>query len=416
VRDDRPRIVITGMGMVTPLGLTLQESWEGMLAGRSGIGPITQFDASALPTRIAGEVKNFDPGRYMSPKEARRVARCSQMAIAATLEALADAGLPTPVPDAERVGTIVGLGMGGLEWALINAKRFWELGIRGVSPFALPASLPNMPSYHVSYIAGAMGPITTPVAACASGAQAIGDAMELIRSGRADMMIAGGVEALVVDVPVAGFIAMRALSERNEEPERASRPFDAERDGFVFAEGAGMVVVERLERALERGATIHAELIGYATSSDAFHITQPDPEGKGAQRTMRWALADAGIQPAEVDYINAHGTSTRLNDAIESAAIKHVFGDHARRVPISSTKSMIGHTIGGSGAIEAIATIQTLKEGMIHPTVNLENPDPECDLDYVPGQARRADVRVALKNSFGFGGQNACLVLRRWNS
>jgi 3-oxoacyl-(acyl-carrier-protein) synthase len=313
--------VITGMGMVTPLGLTVQESWEAMLAGRSGIGPITQFDASALPTRIAGEVKGFDPGRYMSPKEARRIARCSQLTIAATQEALANAGLTSPVPDPDRVGTVVGVGMGGLDYALASGRRFWEGGIRAVSPFALPASLPNMPSYHVSYLAGATGPITTVVAACASGAQAIGDAMELIRHGRADMVIAGGVEALVADVPVAGFIAMRALSERNDEPERASRPFDAGRDGFVFAEGAGVVIVESLDRAQARGARIHAEVIGYATSSDAFHITQPDPEGKGAQRTMRWALADAGLEPSVIDYINAHGTSTTLNDVIETAAI-----------------------------------------------------------------------------------------------
>lgn len=415
MKAERPRTVITGMGMVTPLGLTVQESWEAMLAGRSGIGPITHFDASALPTRIAGEVKGFDPGRYMSPKEARRIARCSQLTIAATQEALADAGLTTPVPDAERVGTVMGVGMGGLDYALASGRKFWESGLRSVSPFSLPASLPNMPSYHVSYLAGATGPITTVVAACASGAQAIGDAMELIRAGRADMVIAGGVEALVVDVPLAGFIAMRALSERNDEPERASRPFDAGRDGFVYAEGAGVVVVERLERAQARGARIHAEVIGYATSSDAFHITQPDPEGKGAQRTMRWALADAGLEPSGIDYINAHGTSTTLNDVIETAAIKQVFGEHAYRVPISSTKSMIGHTIGGAGAVESIATVRIMQEGMIHPTINLEQPDPQCDLDYVPGQARKADVRVALKNAFGFGGQNACLVLRRWD-
>ena len=415
MNSERPRTVITGMGMVTPLGLTVQESWEAMLAGRSGIGPITLFDASALPTRIAGEVKGFDPGRYMSPKEARRIARCSQLIIAAAQEALTDAGLPTPVPDAERVGTVMGVGMGGLDYALANGKKFWESGIRGVSPFALPASLPNMPSYHVSYLAGATGPITTVVAACASGAQAIGDAMELIRSGRADTIIAGGVEALIVDVPVAGFSAMRALSERNDEPERASRPFDAGRDGFVYAEGAGVVVVERLERAQARGARIHAEVIGYATSSDAYHITQPDPEAKGAQRTMRLALADAGLEPSAIDYINAHGTSTPLNDATETAAIKQVFGEHAYRVPISSTKSMIGHTIGGAGAVESIVTIRIMQEGVIHPTINLEQPDPLCDLDYVPGQARKAEVRVALKNAFGFGGQNACLVLRRWD-
>jgi beta-ketoacyl-acyl-carrier-protein synthase II len=402
------------MGMITPLGLNLQETWENLIAGESGIGPITQFDTMDIPVHIAGEVKGFDPTHYMSSKEARRTARCSQMAIAAAHNALADAHLPTPVPNPERVGTVIGVGMGGLDWALRHSRKFWEQGFRGTSPFALVSSLPNMPSYHVSYISGAMGPITTPVAACASGSQAIGEATEMIRCGRADMMIAGGVEALVADITIAGFAAMRALSRHNDEPKLASRPFDAERDGFVCAEGAGVIILEKLEHALARGATIYAEILGYAFSSDAYHITQPDPEAKGAQRAMRWALEDANILPEEVDYINAHGTSTPLNDKMETYAIKQVFRDHAYQLAINATKSMIGHTMGAAGAIETIVTVMTLLEGIIHPTINLNNPDPECDLDYVPLQARHTDdLHVALKNAFGFGGQNACLVVGR---
>ncbi len=412
---DETRVVITGMGMVTPLGLTVRETWGNLLAGRSGIAHIQSFDSSHLPVHIAGEVKGFDPRRYVSRKEARRMARCSQLAVAAAQEALADAHLDLDGIDRERLGTVVGVGMGGLDWALEHSRRFWERGGH-VSPFALPPSLPNMPSYHISLLAGAMGPITTPVAACASGSQAIGEAVEMIRLGRADVMLAGGTEGLVHEIPIIAFSSMGALSRRNDDPERASRPFDRNRDGFVFSEGAGIVVLERLEHALARGARIYAEVAGYASSSDAYHIARPDPEGKGAQRAMRWALADAGIAPEEVDYINAHGTATPLNDPTETYAIKQVFGEHAYRLTISSTKSMIGHTLGGAGAIETIVTVLTMVEGVIHPTINLEHPDPQCDLDYVPGEARRAEVRVAMKNAFGFGGQNACLVLRRWES
>jgi beta-ketoacyl-acyl-carrier-protein synthase II len=400
--------------MVSPLGLNVADTWAGLLAGRSGVAPITLFDSSTVPARIAGEVKGFDPAQYMNFKEVRRMARVSHLAIAAAREALADSGLPLPLPEDERTGTAIGVGMGGLDWALENARKFWAVGMRGVSPFAITSTLPNMPSYHVSYLARAMGPITTPVAACASGVFGIGEAAEYIRRGKADVMIAGGAEAMVSEIPIAGFSAMGALSKRNDEPERASRPFDAQRDGFVMAEGAAVVILERLEHALARGARILVEVAGFGCSSDAFHITQPDPEGKGAQRTMRWALEDAGVAPAEVDYINAHGTSTPLNDAIESCAIKQVFGERAYRVPVSSSKSMLGHALGAAGAMEAVATVRTIIEGVIHPTINLEYPDPQCDLDYVPNQARRANVRVALKNAFGFGGQNACLVLRRY--
>ncbi len=408
------RVVITGLGALTPLGLTVRESWEAMLAGKSGIGPITQFDASNFPTRIAGELKGFDPKNYLPRKDARRMARCSQVAVAAVQEALRDAGFGEKVPEPERTGTVIGVGMGGLDWALLHSRRFWERGFRGMNPFAVASSLPNMPSYHVSLYSGAQGPITTPVAACASGSQAIGEALDLIRLGRADVMIAGGVEALVHEIPIAGFSVMGALSQRNDEPEKASRPFDKDRDGFVFSEGAGIVILETLEHALARGAHIYAELVGYATSSDAYHIARPDPEGKGAQRVMRWALEDAGLQPEDVDYINAHGTSTPLNDVTETYAIKQVFGEHAYRLAISSTKSMIGHTMGAAGAIETIATVLMMENEIILPTINLENPDPQCDLDYVPNVARHARIQVAMKNAFGFGGQNACLILKRW--
>ncbi len=408
------RVVITGLGALTPLGLTVKESWEAMLAGKSGIGPITQFDASDFPTRIAGELKGFDPKHYISRKDARRMARCSQVAIAAVQEALRDAGFGEKVPEPERTGTVIGVGMGGLDWALLHSRRFWERGFRGMNPFAVAASLPNMPSHHVSLYSGAQGPITTPVAACASGSQAIGEALDLIRLGRADVMIAGGVEALVHEIPIAGFSVMGALSKRNDEPEKASRPFDKDRDGFVFSEGAGIVILETLEHAQARGAHIYAELVGYATSSDAYHIARPDPEGKGAQRVMRWALEDAGLQPEDVDYINAHGTATPLNDVTETYAIKQVFGEHAYKLAISSTKSMIGHTMGAAGAIETIATVLMMENDVILPTINLDEPDPQCDLDYVPNTARPARIEVAMKNAFGFGGQNACLVLKRW--
>ncbi len=407
----RRRVVVTGVGAVTPLGLTAEETWQGLLAGRSGIGPITQFDSSHLPVHIAGEVKGFDPARYIPFKEARRMSRASQLAVAAAQEALARAGLTPPL--GERAGVVIGTGIGGLEWAFAQGRILWEKGVERVSPFAITASLPNMPAHHISQWAQAMGPISTVVTACAAGTQAVGEAAEVIRRGAADVVIAGGVEGFIHEVAIAGFCAMRAISTCNDEPERASRPFDARRDGFVLAEGAGILVLESLEHAQARGAPILAEVLGHASSSDGFHVAQPDPEGLGAMRAIRWALEDAGVRPEEVDYINAHGTATPLNDVVETRAIKGVFGPHAYRVPISATKSMIGHAMGGAGAIEAVVCVLTLRDQIIHPTINLEEPDPECDLDYVPGQARRADVRVVLSNSFGLGGQNACLVMRK---
>jgi len=413
--DLRARVVITGMGMLTPLGLTVEETWQAILAGKSGVTPITRFDASELPTRIAGEVKGFEAKKYIPPKEVRRMARCSQLAVTAARDALTAAALSIPVPDGERTGTAVGVGMGGLDWAITNSKKFWKRGMRGTNPFALVSSLPNMPSYHVSLMAGSMGPVVNPVAACATSAQAIGEGMEMIRQNRADVVIAGGSEGLIIDVAIAGFSAMGALSQRNDEPERASRPFDKDRDGLVFAEGAGIVVLERLEHAQARGAHIYAEVAGYATSTDAYHIARPDPEARGAQRAMRWALADAHIAPTEVDYVNAHGTATRVNDGTETYALKQVFGEHAYQLAVSSTKSMLGHTMGAAGAVETIVTALALQQGIIPPTINLDNPDPDCDLDYVPWKPRQVDIQVAIKNAFGFGGQNACVVLKRWN-
>ncbi len=413
MNPQRARVVITGMGAITPLGLTVEETWQGLIAGRSGIGPITRFDASAFPTRIAAEVKDFDPTRYMHFKEARRIARCTQFAIAAAQEAMADAGLPQPFADEEQVGVLIGTAIGGFDQAQKAVNTLKERGLSRVSPFALSASLPNMPAHHVSLAFQAKGYNSTVVTACAAGTQAIGEAADAIRRGRAEVMLTGGTEAMITTETMAGFVAMRALSTRNDET--ASRPFEASRDGFVIGEGAGIVVLERLEHALGRGARIHAEVLGYAPSSDAFHVASPDPAGRGAMRAMRWALEDAGLSPAEVDYINAHGTGTPVGDPIETHAIKTLFGERAYDVPISATKSMIGHAFGGAGAIEAIACALTIQHKLIHPTINYETPDPACDLDYVPNQARPAEVKVALSNSFGLGGQNACLVLGRFN-
>lgn len=403
---------MTGLGALTPLGLMLEETWDKLLEGASGIGPITQFDASDLPSRIAGELKGFDPTAYIEHKEARRMARCSQVAVAAAQEALKDARLTVPLQEGERVGTLVGSGVGGYDRAIEGVDAYREKGLRRVNPFLPISMLINMPSHHVSSWAGAKGPISTVVAACATGTQAVGEGAEHIRRGAADVMVCGGVDAMVHFSLLVGFCTMRALSTRNEEPERASRPFDADRDGFVLSEGAAVFVLESLEHARARGATIRAEILGYASSSDAFHVAQPDPKGEGASRAMSWALDDAGVSPQEVDYINAHGSATPISDPIETLAIKRVFGDYAYEIPISSTKSMIGHAMGGAGAIEAAVCVRTIEEGVIHPTANLEEPDPECDLDYVPQGPRAADVAVALSNSFGLGGQNACLVLR----
>jgi 3-oxoacyl-(acyl-carrier-protein) synthase len=389
-RNIKRRVVITGMGAITSVGLTVEETWAGLVAGKSGIAPITQFDASQLPIRIAG------------------------MAVAAGLQAMADAGLGDQVPDPERSGVVMGTGVGGLDAAVLAWETYKAKGIRRVSPFTAMSSLCNMPAHHLSERFQCQAHNSTVVTACASGTQGIGEATQAIRWGAADLMLAGGVEGTVSEVLIAAFTAMRVLASDNEHPEKACKPFDARRDGFASAEGTAVVVLERLDKALDRGARIYAEVLGYAANSDAFHIAAPDPTGAGAIRVMRWALHDAGVSPSEIDYINAHGPGTVVGDPTETRAIKAVFGEHARQTPISSTKSMIGHPLGAAGAIEAIACVKTINEGLIHPTINLDVPDPECDLDYVPNVARKADIRTTHSNSFGLGGQNACLVLRRY--
>lgn len=413
-RDITQRVVITGMGAITSLALTVEETWEALVAGQSGIAPITQFDASHLPIRIAGEVKGFDPTDYIHFKEARRMARCSQMAVAAGVQAMEDAGLGDHVPNPERAGVVIGTGVGGLDAAIDAWETYKGKGIRRVSPFTAMSSLCNMPAHHLSERFQCQAHNSTVVTACAAGTQGIGEATQAIRWGAADLMLAGGVEGNVSEVIIAAFTAMRVLAADNDEPAKACKPFDARRDGFASAEGTAVMVLERLDKALDRGARIYAEVLGYAANSDAFHIAAPDPTGAGAIRVMRWALEDARISPDEVDYINAHGPGTVVGDPTETIAIKTVFGERAYQIPISSTKSMVGHPLGAAGAIEAMACVKTISEGVIHPTINLEVPDPECDLDYVPNVARKADVRTTHSNSFGLGGQNACLVLRRY--
>ncbi len=413
-RDTRQRVVITGMGALTSLGLSVEETWAGLVAGRSGIGLITQFDASNLPIRIAGEVKGFDPTAYMDLKEARRMSRASQLSIAAGIQAMADAGLGDRVPAPDRAGVVMGTGIGGFEMALEAWETYKSKGLRRVNPFTAMAMLCNMPAHHLGLRFQCQAYNNTVVTACASGTQAIGEAALAIQRGVADLMLAGGVEGMIHEVIIGAFTAMRVLANDNEHPERACKPFDARRDGFVSAEGAGVLVLERLDKALDRGAHIYAEVLGYAANTDAYHAAIPDPEGAGAFRVMKWALESGGVPPDEVDYINAHGPGTEVGDPIETKAIKDLFGERAYRIPISSTKSMVGHALGAAGAIEAQACVKTITDGMIHPTINYEVPDPECDLDYVPNVARRADVRTTLSNSFGLGGQNACLVLRRF--
>lgn len=414
----RPRVVVTGMGVISSVGHTVAETWAGLLEGRSGIGPITQFDADAYPWKLAGEVKEFDPKKYMNFKEARRMSRVSQLTIAATREALQNAGLKDDkVPDPDRGGTIIGVGVGGIDvafdqWEVLKAK-----GHGRVNPFAMTGFLPNMPSYHASLLAQTQGPIATVNAACATGTQAIGEAIEFIRQDRADVVLCGGAEGLIIEAAIVGFGRMQALSTAfNEAPARASRPFDKDRDGFILSEGAGVIVIERLEHAIARGAPhIYGELLGHASSSDAFHVAAQDPEASGAQKAMKWSLQDADITTAEVDYINAHGTSTPMNDRTETWAIKQLFGERAYELPISSNKSVLGHAMGGSGAIEAIMSLMALHEDVVPPTWNYETADPDCDLDYVPNELRRQPLHVALSNSFGLGGQNACLVMGKYS-
>jgi beta-ketoacyl-acyl-carrier-protein synthase II len=385
-----------------------------LVAGQSGITEITQFDASPFPIRIAGEVKGFDPRDYIDFKEARRMARCSQMAVAMGMQALADAGLDGQVPDPERTGVVIGTGIGGFEVALGGWDLYKTKGLRRVNPVTAVASLCNMPAHHVSERFQCQSYNNTVVTACAAGTQGVGEGAEVIRRGAADMMIAGGVEGMIHEVMIGGFTRMQVLATDNENPGKACKPFDARRDGFCLAEGGALFVLERLDKAIDRGARIYAEVLGYAANSDAFHMAAPDPEGAGAYRVMKWAQENAGVSPNEVEYINAHGPGTVVGDPIETKAIKDLFGEHAYQVPVSSSKSMIGHPLGGAGAIEAIACIKTITDGVIHPTINYEVPDPDCDLDYVPNEARKADVRIAQSNSFGLGGQNACLVFGRY--
>jgi len=411
-RDITERVVITGMGAVTPLGLSVDESWEGMVAGRSGIATISLFDASDLPVRIAGEVKGFDVTRYVDAKEARRMARCAHLALAAGVQAMADAGLGDRVPNPERAGVVMGTANGGFDAGVELWETLKNRGYKRMNPYTFVALLPNMPAHHLSLRFQCQAYNSTVTTACASGTQGIGEAVEAIRRGAADLMLGGGVEGLIHPSTIAGLHIMRVLAADNECPEKAMKPFDARRDGFAFAEGSAVMVLERLDHALDRGARIYAEVLGYAANTDAYHVAIPDPEGAGAVRCMRWALENAGVAPTEIDYINAHGPGTEVGDATETRAIKTLFGEHAYQVPVSSTKSMAGHASGGTGAIEAMACVKTIETGIIHPTINYEVPDPDCDLDYVPNVARKAGVRTTLSNSFGLGGQNACLVLR----
>jgi len=409
----RRRVVITGVGLVSPLGLDVPSTWGGLLAGRSGIGPITRFDAAAYPCRIAGEVREFDPDRYLDRKEARKMDVFIHYAIAASKEALDASRLKIDGANAEAVGVFIGSGIGGLPLLERTHQELLARGPRRISPFFIPGMISNLAAGQVSILFGAKGPNLAVVTACATGTHAIGESFRLIRDGYADAMITGGTEAVICPLAVGGFCAMKALSTRNDEPERASRPFDAERDGFVMGEGAGILVLEEREAALARGAPIAAEVVGYGLSGDAYHISAPSEDGEGPARSMAMALRDAGMAPDRVDYINAHGTSTPAGDRIEVLAVKKVFGDHARRLAISSTKSMTGHLLGAAGGLETAVAALAVRDQRVPPTINQTSPDPECDLDFVPNVARSMTVRAALSNSFGFGGTNATILLAR---
>jgi 3-oxoacyl-[acyl-carrier-protein] synthase II len=408
------RVVVTGVGLVTPVAVGTEETWQGLLAGKSGIGPITHFDHSTFATHFAGEVKGFDPTRWMTSREAKQVDAFIQYAIAAAALAVEDSGLEIKGEFAERVGCFVGAGLGGVTTIETTCKTLWEKGPRhGISPFFVPMIIVNLAPGQISIRHGAKGPNVSQVSACSTGAHAIGDAFRAIERGDADAMICGGTEATVSPLGVGGFNSMRALSTRNDDPQRASRPFDRDRDGFVIAEGAGILILEELEHAKARGAKLYAEMRGYGLNADAHHITSPSPGGEGAQRCMKLALKDAKLTPADIGYINAHGTSTKINDATETFAIKQVFGDAARKLMVSSTKSMTGHMLGAAGGVETAICALVLSRGVVPPTINYTTPDPECDLDYVPNTAREVRIQHALTNSFGFGGTNACLILSR---
>ena len=408
------RVVVTGIGLVTPMGLDRKSTWDSLLEGKSGIDYISLFDAEGYESRIAGEVNEFDATAALGRKEAKRLDRFAQFACVAALEALEHANLNMEKEDADRVGVLIGSGVGGIITITDQHKILLQKGPKRVSPFLVPMMLGDMASGQVSMMIGAKGPNFSTVSACATGADSIGEALEMIRRGRADVVIAGGTEAAVCEIGVAGFNSCMALSTRNEDPQGASRPFDSGRDGFVLGEGAGLIVLESLKHAEQRGANVLAELSGYGASSDAHHVTQPHPEGEGAARAMKWAIEDAGIAPDKVDYINAHGTSTPLNDKYETIAMKRMYGDHAYKLAISSTKSMTGHLLGAAGGIEAAFTVLTIKDGVIPPTININDPDPDCDLNYVPNNAIKQTVNVAMSNSLGFGGHNASLVFKRF--
>ncbi len=413
--NGRRRVVITGVGMVTPLGNDSESTWEGLVAGKSGAGPITHFDASEYAVRFACEAKEFEPTTWMERKQARRMDRFSQLALSAARMAEADSGLSIAA-EPDRVGAACATGIGGLYAFEDCFQTLLERGPDRTSPFSIIQIIPNMAAAWISMELGTRGPLATQTTACAASNMAIGDGLDAIRLGRADAMLCGGTEAPITRVGIAGFTAMRALSQRNDDPERGSRPFDADRDGFVMGEAGAVLVLEELEHARARGANIHAELLGYGVSSDATHVTEPDPTGENPARAMRMAFTDAGITPDQVDYVNAHGTSTPLGDPAETRVLKLALGEeNAFATPVSSTKGATGHTLGAAGAVEAVFTIFALQRGLLPPTINYETPDPSCDLDYIPNDARPAELRIGVSNSFGFGGHNACVVFRRWD-
>ncbi len=408
------RVVITGLGAVTPIGTGVSDYWNSLLEGKSGVRRIEKFDTEGFSSKIAGEVKDFNPKDFFDAKSIRRMDKSTQFALASAIMAQQDAGIDFSQFDPYRVGVVLGSGIGGMETLDVQFRTLLNKGPQRISPLFIPMMISNILAGQIGMQFKVKGPNMVVTTACASSTHAMGVSYRLIREGEADIIISGGAEAAITPLALAGFCSMKALSTRNDEPEKASRPFDKERDGFVMAEGAGILILEELEHAKKRGAKIYAEIIGFGMSADAHHITAPDPEGEGARKAMEFAIADAGIKPEEVDYINAHGTSTPLNDKLETLAIKKLFGEHAYKLAISSNKSMIGHLLGAAGAVEAIATALTLKEGVIPPTINYETPDPECDLDYVPNEKRVQDVKVALSNSFGFGGHNASLVFKKY--
>ncbi|WP_371368902.1 3-oxoacyl-[acyl-carrier-protein] synthase 2 [Sporomusa rhizae] len=412
----KKRVVITGLGAITPVGIGTENFWQSLIAGKSGIDRITRFDPTDYSTQIAGEVKGFEPAQYIDKKEAKRMDRCTQFAVAAAKMAFEDAGIDFEKEDLSRMGTLIGTGIGGMDTLHDQFKTLFDKGPGRISPFFVPMMIANMPAGQTSITFGLQGPCSCVVTACATGTNAIGDAFKVIQRGDADVMVAGGTEAAISPTAVAGFCAMKAMSTRNDEPQKASRPFDKDREGFVMGEGAGIVVLETLEHALARGAKIYAEVVGYGTNADAYHITAPAPEGAQAAKCMEMALKDAGIEPSGIDYINAHGTSTPLNDKNETMAIKTLFGEHAKKLKVSSTKSMTGHLLGAAGGVEVIATVLTIINGVIPPTINLENQDPELDLDYVPNKAQEQVVNVALSNSFGFGGHNATILVKKYQA